>query len=187
MKDLLIKIREPLIIIKNEPYQFYVWLFVVMTFGLAGVWMPFVFEYFKNGTGGKILLNHIKSGSIASFGVVILADGIAATMIAVNAGLTKTTAGIRGLIGAFSVLLIMINVAILILSDPAANSVSTPYIIFQMSILLLTTAASIYLYCFKSNDWEKSAETMLVEEEHKVEEIGSAAEKVSSDDAGVKL
>lgn len=189
MKTFVEHLREPLVTIKHEPYQFYTWLFVIFVFGLAGVWMPYIYQWLKDQNGNVILLNHIRNGSLASFGVVILADGLASTMIAVNAGLTKATAGIRGLIGAIAVLLIMINVSTLIQSDPLSVTMTGYYILFQLSILLLTTVIAIYLYCFKTNTWEKSAEDMYREEDKQVNEIKfkSSADQLISDDNGVKL
>jgi len=187
MKTFVENIREPLVAIKHEPYQFYTWLFVIIAFGLAGIWMPYIFQCFNKGDGESVLINHINAGSFASFGVVILADGLASTMIAVNAGLTKVTAGIRGFVGAISILLIMINVATLIQSNPLRENVSWAYILFQLSILTLTLIASIYLFCFKSNSWEKSAEDMYKEEKEQVDEINSHADQLITDDDGVKL
>lgn len=187
MKTFFVKLWEPFATIKQEPYQFIVWLFVVLIFGLAGVWLPSFFDYINDKDGMSSLLNHIRVGSIATFGVVILADGLAAMLTTVNVGLTKITAGIRGLIGTFAILLFMLNVAIFIIPYPSSKQVTTQYIAFQLSILFFTVLVAIYLYCFKSNVWEKSAETLVKNEDRQVEDMEKAADSVTADDKGVKI
>jgi len=96
--------------VKNRPYQFTVWLFVIIVFGLAGLWIPILYQNSVTNTVGDILHDFIKAGSMSSFCIAILADGLAAVLVIVGGGATFTTAGIRGIyiIVAISVILVTV-------------------------------------------------------------------------------
>ena len=84
MKTLFKHLAEPLIIIKEQPYQFTVWWIVAMVFGLAGFWLPILGAVIYDEYNHQVLLNLVQAGSLAAFSVVILADGIASMFVAVK-------------------------------------------------------------------------------------------------------
>lgn len=179
--------RKPLKYIKDQQLQFVVWIMVVVLFGLAGIWMPALFTYLQNGDASRVVINHFVAGSFASFCVVILADGLATTMTAIRSGINITSAGMRGFVGIFSVLLIVVNVGILSSSDVSKTSMTSAYIVFQASILMLSVVAAIYLYCFRSSDWEKDVDEIVNEENERIKRIKTGAISDTSDSSGVKL
>lgn len=85
MKALALKLYEPLKAIKDQPWHFAVWWLVANVLGLAGIWLPLLILYFSKGPVCLTFQNIIRTGSLATFCVVILADGIAS-----NLGARKT-------------------------------------------------------------------------------------------------
>lgn len=67
LKNLLIPFKH----IQMQPYQFSVWLFVIIIFGLAGLWFPLITECFENENFYNALHDFVKAGSMASFCIAI--------------------------------------------------------------------------------------------------------------------
>ena len=112
MKKLL-TIVKPLEYIKEQPYQFIVWFLVAIILGLIGFWAPMLINKLLNQ---QIVINNIvKTGVLASFSIIILADGIVTTLVAKDSGKSNTTAGIRGFFGIIAVLLVVLNIISLVL------------------------------------------------------------------------
>jgi len=87
MSAFLRSIKEPLELIRSEPYHFLAWWTVAIVLGMVGFWLPILLTFASGGATHKVFENLVNYGGLASFGVVILADGIATTIVAVRAGL----------------------------------------------------------------------------------------------------
>ena len=185
MKNVLNNFFAPLDLIRQEPLQFSVWWIVAMVLGLSSFWLPLLLHAVGDGAWYSFFEEYLKGGNFASFSIVVLADGIATTLVTVNAGRNITTAGIRGLINVFALLLAFVNVAIFIL--PYKNPLSIKYVLFQFLITFITIATASYLYCFRSSEWEKSVEDVKKKEEKEILDMGRSANARTSDDKGVKL
>ncbi|MEW5804996.1 MAG: hypothetical protein AB1847_23160 [bacterium] len=186
MKKFFANVSEPLDLIKQQPLQFTVWWFVAIVFGLAGFWLPLLVEALKeSGSPWQVFQNNLKGGNLASFSVVILADGLATVFVAVNAGRNITAAGIRALFSVVALLLFVTNVVVLGISH--SSDVPTKFIVFQFIITGLAIILASYLYCFRSTDWEKSVGEVRVTQDKEVEKLAKDATAISKDDKGVKL
>lgn len=185
MKKLFCYFAEPLDLIKQQPLQFTVWWIVAMLLGLAGFWLPLLLRYARDGSHSQFFDCYIRGGNLASFSIVILADGLATTLVAVNAGRNFTAAGIRGLVGVFALILMMLNVAVLVYSDQ--GQVSFGFVIFQSTLTILAILSASYLYCFRSSEWEKSVGDIQKQEDKEVEHLAKVAASKTADDTGVRL
>jgi hypothetical protein len=185
MNKVLNSLALPLELIQREPLQFTVWWIVAIILGLSGFWLPLLLHSVLDGSWYMYFEGYLKAGSLASFSIVVLADGIATTLVAVNAGRNLVAAGIRGLIGVFALLLTLINVAILVV--PTNGKLSAGFVIFQFIITVITIITASYLYCFRSSEWEKSAGDVKKEEDREVDNLGKSANLRTADDTGVKL
>jgi uncharacterized membrane protein len=186
MKKLLLNLSEPLELIRQQPLQFAVWWIVAVLFGLAGFWLPLLVESLKDaGCPSQIFQNNLRGGNLASFSVVILADGLATMFVAVRAGQNLTAAGIRGLLSVLALLVFITNVVMLGVTHSA--DVPTKFIVFQFIITFLAIGLSSYLYCFRSSDWEKSVGEIRTIQDNEVTKLGKEATSKTQDDKGVKL
>jgi hypothetical protein len=185
MRKFVSNLLEPIGLIRQQPLQFTVWWIVAIVFGLAGFWLPLLIECVKEGAPSQVFNIYVKSGNLASFNVVILADGLATTLVAVNAGRNLTAAGIRGLFGVVALILFIINIAIL--RELHVENVPTSFIVFQFIIVALAILSASYLYCFRSSDWEKSVGEVKKQEDEEVKKLSNAAASQSADETGVKL
>lgn len=185
MKKVFNTLALPLELIRKEPLQFSVWWIVAIILGLSGFWLPLLLRSVSNGNWFTFYEGYLKAGNFASFSIVILADGIATTLVAVNAGRNIIAAGIRGLMGVFALILALINVGILV--STSNGELSTAFIVFQFIVTLITIFVASYLYCFRSSEWEKSVGDVKKEEDKEVENLGKSANKMNADDSGVKL
>jgi hypothetical protein len=70
-------VERPLNSIKEQPYQFAVWWIVANVFGLAGFLLPIFLGWIRNKVMYEVFLASVRGGSLASFSVVLLAEGIA--------------------------------------------------------------------------------------------------------------
>jgi hypothetical protein len=185
MRKFFSNFSEPLNLIREQPLQFTVWWIVAIFFGLAGFWLPLLLEFVKAGSPNQVFQNYIKSGNLASFSIVILADGLATTLVAVNAGRNVTAAGIRGLIGVAALILFIINVGVL--SATHIENISWSFVAFQFIIASLAILSASYLYCFRSSEWEKSVGDVKQQEDEEVDKLSQTAASQSADETGVKL
>lgn len=185
MRKFFSYLSEPLQLIREQPYQFTVWWIVAIFFGLAAFWLPLLLEVVKHGAPSQVFQNYIKSGNLASFCIVILADGLATTLVAVNAGRNVTAAGIRGLLGVAALILFVTNVGLLLVTQ--SDIVPNSFIVFEFIITALAVLAASYLYCFRSSEWEKSVGDVKRQEDEEVERLSQAATSQSGDGTGVRL
>jgi hypothetical protein len=165
--------------------QFTVWWIVAIFLGLSGFWLPLLLHYVRDGTHVQFFNGYLRAGNFASFSIVILADGLATTLVAVNAGRSITAAGIRGLMGVFALILAFVSVAVLIIHSEGQPSVG--FVLFQFALTFLAILSASYLYCFRSSEWEKSLDAAKKEQDEEVENLAKTAAAKTSDDTGVRL
>lgn len=185
MNRLVSYLAEPLRLIRQQPLQFTVWWIVAIFLGLSGFWLPLLLHYVRDGTHVQFFDSYLRAGSLASFSIVILADGLATTLVAVNAGRNITAAGIRALMGVFALILAFVSVAVLVF--PKDGQVSFGFVLFQFILTFLSILSASYLYCFRSSEWEKSVSDLKKEQDKEVENLAKRAASKTSDDTGVRL
>lgn len=178
-------LSEPLNSIKDQPYQFAVWFIVANVFGLAGFLLPILFCWTRSKDTHAVFISSIKAGTLASFSVVLLAEGIASALVAIGAGKNVVAAGIRGLISVLALLVAMIQVGLLVVQSLITDE-SIPSPIFQVCVTLAAILFASYLYCFRFGAWEKGVESIREEDDNAVTKLEIAAQG-KTEDKGVKL
>lgn len=174
-------LTEPLSSITEQPYQFAVWWVVAIIFGLAGFWLP-IFVSWTGDTGWHaVFITSVKAGSLASFSVVLLAEGIAAALVAVRAGTNLVAAGLRGLVSVFALLVFVIQVSLLVALGSTRSMTS------HMTMAAIAILFASYLYCFRFASWEKGLEAVRAKDDETVQELAQSAKQTTSDDSGVLL
>jgi hypothetical protein len=179
------KFAEPLASIRAQPLQFAVWWIVANVVGLSGIWLPLWLDWYRGSSQGPSFAVLVASGSLATFSIVLLADGIA-TSLATKGGLNFTAAGIRGVAGACALLVVLLDSA-LIFAGLSPSKDDHPRIGFQIFLAIVAIALASYLYCFRSADWEKSVEQVKETEDREVKQLSEAANLKTSDGSGAKL
>jgi len=182
MKAFFKRFSEPLSSIRREPYHFAVWCLVTNVVGLAGFWLPLILVLAEGKSAYDSFQSLLNAGVLASFGVVILADGVAATLVVVKGGSNITAAGIRGLTGGFAILFTLVEVGVLV--RLAGGTTISFY--FQMIVTILSMVLASYLYCFRSPDWEKGVDDVKKEEDQEICQLTQQAVSRQIDD-GVRL
>lgn len=186
MKTIFRNLLEPFKSITQQPYQFIGWLLIANVLGLAGFWLPLFLLYGKGlltNQSFDVLLN---AGNLASFSVVILADGITALLFTKGTGSNMVALGMRGVASGLAFIFILIQVVIL--AD--AHITTTGQHIdgsLQITLTLVAIAIACYLYCFRFPIWEKGVAELKAEEDKEVSNLADAAAAKSADDKGVKL
>lgn len=177
-------IRKPLNAIKLNPYHFWVWFGAAIVLGSSGVWMPVILFILGGNTEGAKLIfsNLIKTGNLASFSIVILADGLAAALATVGAASNIKAAGIRGILGIIAFILMMLQVAILTYCQ---YGLILPK--FQIILVILAILVACYFYCFRFPSWEKSLDEVEKEQDKQVDKLSREAQSKTTTDEGVKL
>lgn len=175
---------EPIKFIKDQPFQFIVWVIVAIILGLTGFWLPLISVTLVGQ--GSSFENQIKVGTLMSFNIVILADGLALFLTAVNAGRSTTTAGIRGLMGIFALILILLSGFFLAFSV-LVKEIDQKFVISQICLTVLSIVLACYLYCFRSSEWEKTVDEHKKKEDQEVEDLSNRSRGKSQDDEGTKL
>ncbi len=177
---------EPLNSIKEQPYQFAVWWVVANIFGLAGFLLPILLSWSRNKVTYEVYLASVRAGSLASFSVVLLAEGIAGALVARGAGTNLVAAGLRGLVSVLALLVAMIQVGFLVVQSVITDA-SMPSPAFQVFVTLVAILFASYLYCFRFASWEKGVEVVREAEDQAVQDLAKSAQQVTADDDGVKL
>ena len=160
---------EPLQEIGDNPYYFMAWFFVAVIIGAVGIWVPLLIT----ALDGPIPFNWrsaVLPGNLASFNTVLLSECLAAAFLAVKAGISKKTAGIRAIIAAFGTLLIIVNTMLVARANP-----TTTY--FHVLLTMFVVAIASYMYCLRSPSWEESADKIP---ERENAELGALAVKVKT-------
>jgi len=177
---------EPLNSITERPIQFAVWWLVAMGLGLAGFWLPLLLCWARSKQTHELFSALVGAGTLASFSVVILTDGLAGVYATRNAGTNPTAVDIRAFISVIALFLLVVQGAVL-----AAQSVildnSKPSPAFQVGVTSLSIVLASYLYCFRFPGWEKGVEEEAARENKDVEDLTESAKGVTRDDRGVML
>ena len=187
MKAVLIQLYDPIRSIKSQPYQFIVWWLVANVLGLAGIWLPLIILYFSERPVYVAFQNIVNAGSLASFCVVILAEGVASNLVARKTGSSVTAVGIRALFSIIAFTLALIPVGVLIAQHVSTDGPNVS-ISFQVSFTVLIILLASYLYCFRFPAWgERDVDYIRNKEDKDVRDLAEKAESQKMDDAGVKL
>lgn len=187
MKAVLVQLYDPIRSIRNQPYQFVVWWLVANVVGLAGIWLPLVILYFSERPVYAAFQNIVNAGSLASFSVVILAEGVASNLVARKTGSSITAVGIRALFSIIAFTLALIPVGVLIAQHVSSDGANVS-IRFQVSFTVLIILLASYLYCFRFPAWgEQDVDYIRNKEDKDVRELAEEAESKKTDAAGVKL
>jgi hypothetical protein len=186
MLKLLRQFAEPLNSVSKRPWQFIVWWFVAIFVGSAGFWLPIFLVWYDGGPANEKFSLLIYAGTLASFSVVLLSEGLAATLIVVDAGTNATAAGMRAFFGSAAVLLVVAHVGFLAHTPPSTR-LSGLSIVLQMIATALAIVLASYLYCFRYPAWEKGVAEVAEEEDAEVKGLSASAEKKYTDDGGAKL
>jgi hypothetical protein len=187
MKALALQLYAPLESIKEQPWQFAVWWLVANIIGLTGVWLPLLMLYWSDRPVQIAFQNIVYAGSLASFCIVILADGIASNLVARKTGSSQTAVGVRAFLSIIAIILVLITVGIMIAEHSGGKdnhvSISGQIIITVVAILLAS-----YLYCFRFPVLgEKEVDSVREEEDTEVRKLANEAQIQNIDDKGVKL
>jgi Na+/melibiose symporter-like transporter len=142
--------------------------------------------WYDGGPKSEKFMLLIYTGTLASFSIVLLSEGLAATLIVVDAGTNDTAAGMRAFFGSIAVLLVVTHVGFLVHTPPSVH-LSGVSVGFQLAATLLAIALASYLYCFRYPSWEKGVAEVAEEEAAEVKGLSVSAEKKSTDDEGVIL
>ncbi|MGH9796131.1 MAG: hypothetical protein ACRD5G_15290 [Candidatus Acidiferrales bacterium] len=186
MKTFLKHLIEPLNSIRERPYQFIVWWMVANIVGLAGFLLPILLTWSRNKDTYAVFVSLIGAGSLASFSVVLLAEGIAGALVATGTGTNLIAAGLRGLVSVLALLVVLVQMMFLV-----AHAVITdgfpPSPLFQVLVTMLGILCATYLYCFRFASWEKGVESVRKEDDQSVQQLAKSAQETTTDDKGVKL
>lgn len=179
------QLGEPFNSISEQPYQFLAWWVVANFIGLAGFWVPILVSWARNMGASGAFFTSVRAGSLASFSVVLLAEGIAAALVALQSGSNKVAAGMRGLVSVLALVVVIIQAVLLAAQSAIEGGALAP----NLQVLLTGVAVflAIYLYCFRFVSWEKGVEAVQVADDKAVQDLASAAQKTTADDSGVKL
>jgi hypothetical protein len=180
------QICGPLNSIWEQPYQFVVWWIVANIFGLAGFLLPIFLGWVQDKDSGLVFLTAVRSGSLASFSIVLLSEGIAAALVAQGAGSNVVAAGMRGVVSMLALLVAGIQFVFLVAQSMITDG-STPAPLFQVFVTGVAIAFAAYLYCFRFASWEEDVGKVKEAEDKDVQKLGESAQKVTKDDNGVKL
>jgi len=176
----------PLSRIAKKPYQFFAWIIVVLVVGLSGFWLPLLLVK-MTGTSdvSSTFTNLLHTGMLASFCVAILSEGLVGIIIAENSGNNLTALGIKGIIGGWAIILIIILVGVIghEFSSPSGPFISDNWHLAVVAVALLTAT---YLYCMKFPSWEEPADQLRKIEEKDIKALSSEANDLTEDN-GVRL
>jgi hypothetical protein len=180
------QICGPLNSIWEQPYQFAVWWTVANVFGIAGFVLPIFLSWTRSKNAYDAYLASLKGGGLASFCVVLLAEGIAAALVAQGAGTNLVAAGLRGLASVLALVVAFVQMAFLVAESVITDgSVISP--VPQIITAVLAVLLASYLYCFRFTSWEKGVEEVWKADDKAVEDITASAKSVVSDKHGVQL
>jgi hypothetical protein len=183
---ILQNLKEPLRYIQEQPFQFITWVMVAIILGLVSFWAPILILLLLGRDVS--FYEQIRTGVLLSFNFVILADGIATSLVSENSGKNTTAAGIRGIAGAFAIFLVVLNVlffAVCILNP--IDPINQLFSVAQIVITIISIFIACYLRCFQSSDWEKSVEDHKKREDQDIENLIEGSQVRSQDDKGIKL
>ena len=138
------------------------------------------------GAANETFHTLVHAGTLASFSVVLLADGIAAALIVVGGGSNITAAGMRALVGCVAFLLVLVQVSVLVFAH-SGGSASHASVGFHLIFTELAIILASYLYCFRSPSWEKDVAEVKEKEDKEVKGLSASAQGQDTDEGGTKL
>lgn len=187
MNQYFLELKQPLYSISKKPHQFVTWLLVSTVLGLSSFWLPLIFlPLAKKMSFLDAVCALISTGTLASFGIVVLADGIAAASAAEKDPGNDSAKGIRTTVQATTIILIVLQCGLWVLGC-IADTKTIPFYSFQILLTILIILFSVYLYCFRFGDWEKEVAEVKAEDDAAMNELSSKAASSSADGSGVKL
>jgi hypothetical protein len=186
MNSLTRDLFAPIKSIKDQPFHFAGWWLVANVIGLAGFWLPLLLLYCSGKPSTLVFERLIQAGALASFSVVILADGIAANLVTLGAGSNITALGIRALITIIAIIITVIQVGF-IAAEHTLTANAHVFISFHLVFTGLAILCATYLYCFRFPSWEKGVAEMKREEDQEVNDLAKEAQSKSADAKGVRL
>jgi hypothetical protein len=169
-------LSEPLVSIKENPYEFIVWWTAANIFGLAGFWLPMLICSVQGLDTHSAFLELINSGTLSAFSVVLLIEGLAAIWVVRETGTNFTAVGIRGFVSILALIVAVIQVSLLTSQGMMAAQgkpldASAPSSYFQIVMTALTIAFASYLFCFRYGKWEKGVEEFPKEDNKSMEDL----------------
>jgi hypothetical protein len=180
------QVSGPLSAIADQPYQFAVWWLVANVFGIAGFLLPIFLSWTRAKNTHDAYFASLRSGSLASFCIVLLAEGIAAALVAQGAGANLVAAGLRGLASVLALIVAFVQMTFLV-----AESVITDGSFISPAPQLVAAAFAVilasYLYCFRFTSWEKGVDEVLKADDEAVRDISEEAKSAASDKHGTQL
>ena len=185
LKALFGHLNEPLNVIREQPYQFVVWWIVANIFGLAGFLLPLLLRASRGEKTHDVFIGLIKANSLASFSIVLLAEGIASALVAIGVGKNIIAAGLRGLISVLALGVVMIQVGILVMQS-AGPTEPIPSPTLQLLVTVAAILVASYLYCFRFGSWEKGVDSVQKDDDEAVANLEKSANATSVDE-GIKL
>jgi len=186
MKSLVRHLLEPIKSIKDQPFHFAAWWLVANVIGLAGFWLPLLILHGRGKPSYLVFERLVHAGTLASFSIVILADGIAATLFTLGAGSNITALGIRALITIIAIIITIIQVGFVAVECTMTES-SHLFVSFHILFAGLAIFCATYLYCFRFPSWEKGVAELNQEQDQQIRDLVKGAESISADDKGVRL
>ncbi|MGA3283537.1 MAG: hypothetical protein ABSD57_03650 [Verrucomicrobiota bacterium] len=189
-------VGAPLSYINERPYHFITWAIVALLLGLSGVWLPTLLAEMRGKGTCDVLFNIVNGGGLGVFCVILLADGVAAAIVAEKniaekrtSGTSQTATGIRGMISIFAIVLVVIQVAVIGNVQSPPNPSYFTYN-FEVVVTWVAIILACYLYCFRSEKWEQLVEDAalaVAKENDEVEDLGKDASTRNSDGGGIKI
>jgi hypothetical protein len=186
MRKTIKQFAGPLSSISDRPVHFCVWWSVVICLGLAGFWLPILLAKTGGGDARAVFQTLVYAGTLASFSVVLLADGIASILIVVGAGSNIKAAGMRALVGCAALVLAVIQVGVLVFAHSGEGTQHTS-VSAQLLFTGLTVVVATYLYCFRFPSWEHDVAEVKEKEDKEVNKLSQSAEEQHTDEGGTTL
>jgi hypothetical protein len=176
---------KPLIAISKGKIQYSIWAISAFVLGLSGFWLPILISSISNIQSLRLANRLLNAGILASFCVVIIADGVAGLFTYVTS--KPRVLGLKGLVGMMALVIVIIQIPIFAI-ERDFNEVNPAFIFFQIIIALFSIAIATYLYCFRYPElWEGDVSEIPEKEIKDIDQLSTTAEKTDTDGTGVKL
>ncbi|WP_143185868.1 hypothetical protein [Algoriphagus halophilus] len=171
MKNIYNQFILPFVTISEDRWKFISWLILLVTFGLLGIWMPLIDNLFVNECRKIPFNNIILSGSLSTFSIVILVEGLSNLFNVKPKGKSKLSKGLKSITFGFTILIFTINVY-LYGKSLDINSIDTPKLLVYSIILfgVISIGLATYLFCFRETNWELSADEYVNRQNSEIEE-----------------
>lgn len=177
---------EPVWSVRGRHFQFMAWFAVVILLGLVATWLPFLLLWGRvqnpAGTLTTAFQLQLYTGTLGSFCVPVLAEGLVGLLLAEKAGSNRTAAGVRGIVGAFTVILMMLTVGIMGAESAVGVGRDPDHITPKIHVWLafLSVGMAAYLYCFRLPGWEDRLRSVDEVKQKEDEDVVSLADRAST-------